>query len=71
MCSIVHHQAAFAPRRKALREWFGRLANLAHRWRQRRRAHRELCDYLASDHRAAADIGITSGEARRLPFWRP
>jgi hypothetical protein len=33
----------------------------------------ELFDYIASDYRAAADIGITSGEARswsQRPFWR-
>ena len=28
--------------------------------RTRRKQHRELLDYLASDHRAAADIGITN-----------
>jgi uncharacterized protein YjiS (DUF1127 family) len=26
-------------------------------WRRRRREHRELLEYLASDYRAAADIG--------------
>lgn len=39
------------------------------RWRQRQ----ELLDYIESDYRAAADIGITSGEARgwsQRPFWR-
>jgi uncharacterized protein YjiS (DUF1127 family) len=39
----------------------------------RHRQHQELFDYLASDYRAAADIGITSSEARALsqqPFWR-
>jgi hypothetical protein len=33
---------------------------------QRRRQCEELIDYLASDHRAAADLGITSHEARNL-----
>lgn len=39
----------------------------------RRRQRQELFEYLASDHRAAADIGISNGEARalsRTPFWR-
>lgn len=41
-------------------------------WRFQRE-RRQLLDYLASDYRAAADIGITSSEARGLsqkPFWR-
>jgi len=33
---------------------------------QRRRQCQELMDYLASDHRAAADLGITLHEARNL-----
>jgi uncharacterized protein YjiS (DUF1127 family) len=39
----------------------------------RRRHRRELLDYLASDHRAAADIGVTPYEAKfwsEQPFWR-
>jgi uncharacterized protein YjiS (DUF1127 family) len=39
----------------------------------RRRQRQDLLDYLASDYRAAADIGITSSEARAMsqqPFWR-
>ena len=39
-------------------------------WRLHRRQRRELLDYLASDHRAAADIGITPYEARQY-FDRP
>ena len=38
-------------------------------WRERR----ELIEYLATDHRAALDIGI-DGNAREWaerPFWRP
>jgi uncharacterized protein YjiS (DUF1127 family) len=34
----------------------------------------ELLDYLAVDHRAAADIGMADNDARewaRRPFWRP
>jgi hypothetical protein len=33
---------------------------------QRRKQCQELMDYLASDHRAAADLGITMHEARKL-----
>jgi hypothetical protein len=39
----------------------------------RRRQRQELLGYVASDYRAAADIGITSGEVRgwsQRPFWR-
>jgi hypothetical protein len=32
-------------------------------WRSRRREHKKLLEYLASDHRAAADIGYP----HRLP----
>jgi uncharacterized protein YjiS (DUF1127 family) len=41
-------------------------------WTQRQQ-RQELLDYIASDYRASADIGITSGEARgwsQRPFWR-
>jgi uncharacterized protein YjiS (DUF1127 family) len=39
-------------------------------WRLHRRQRRELLDFLASDHRAAADIGITPYEVRQY-FDRP
>jgi uncharacterized protein YjiS (DUF1127 family) len=39
-------------------------------WRLHRQQRRELLDYLASDHRAAADMGITPYEARQY-FDRP
>jgi uncharacterized protein YjiS (DUF1127 family) len=42
-------------------------------WRLHRQQRRELLDYLASDHRAAADIGITPYEAQQYvdrPFRR-
>jgi uncharacterized protein YjiS (DUF1127 family) len=41
--------------------------------RERRRGRRALLDYVASDYRAAADIGISRDDARnwyRRPFWR-
>jgi hypothetical protein len=36
--------------------------------RHHRRQHQELIDYMASDHRAARDLGIASHEVRNL--WR-
>jgi uncharacterized protein YjiS (DUF1127 family) len=39
----------------------------------RRRQRQDLLNYLASDYRAAADIGVTNSEAlgwSRRPFWR-
>jgi uncharacterized protein YjiS (DUF1127 family) len=38
-------------------------------WRSRRRQRRELFEFLASDHRAAADIGITRYEAEQSFDW--
>jgi uncharacterized protein YjiS (DUF1127 family) len=38
-------------------------------WRSRRRQRRELFEFLASDHRAAADIGITRDDAERWFDW--
>jgi uncharacterized protein YjiS (DUF1127 family) len=43
-------------------------------WHRRRQLRQELLDYLAMDHRAAADIGISRSNARAWaarPFWRP
>jgi uncharacterized protein YjiS (DUF1127 family) len=39
-------------------------------WRLHRRQRKELLDFLASDHRAAADLGITPYEAQQY-FDRP
>jgi uncharacterized protein YjiS (DUF1127 family) len=38
-------------------------------WRSRRRQRRELFEFLASDHRAAADIGITRYDAEQSFDW--
>jgi len=49
------------------------IVELARTCRRRREQRRELLEYLALDHRAAADIGITGQEARNWaerPFWR-
>jgi uncharacterized protein YjiS (DUF1127 family) len=42
-------------------------------WRAHRRQRQELSDFLNSDHRAAADIGLTRYDAQRYisaPFRR-
>jgi uncharacterized protein YjiS (DUF1127 family) len=49
------------------------IAELFAAWRCHRRQRQEFIDFLASDHRAAADIGITAYEAQQYidrPFWR-
>ena len=38
-------------------------------WASRRRQRRELFEFLASDHRAAADIGITRYDAGQSFDW--
>jgi len=57
----------------AWRAWAERIVAGLRAYRMRRRHRRELLDYLASDHRAAADLGITAYEARlwsERPFRR-
>jgi len=52
---------------------FRALFRIVGTWRSRRRQRRELFEFLASDHRAAADIGITRYEAEHWlnrPFRR-
>ena len=52
--------AAFAARRtSSLRIVLSWVTDHFRRARDRRRQHQELIDYLASDHRAARDLGIT------------
>jgi hypothetical protein len=59
--------AAFAARRTfSLRAVFNRIVDRLRVARDRRRQHRELIEYLASDHRAAKDLGITIHEARNF-----
>jgi hypothetical protein len=59
--------AAFAPRRtSSLRTVFNRVVERLRVARNHRRQCRELIEYLASDHRAANDLGITIYEARNL-----
>jgi hypothetical protein len=59
--------AAFAARRTfSLGAIFKRVVDRVRVARDRRRQHRELIEYLLSDHRAANDLGITVFEARNL-----
>ncbi len=60
---------AVAPERRtisphAVLDWIIERIRIA----QYRRQRQELLDYLASDHRAARDLGITSHETGNL--WR-
>jgi uncharacterized protein YjiS (DUF1127 family) len=58
--------AAAARRTFSLRSLFKRIVGRLRAARQRRRQYRELIDYLASDHRAASDLGISPNDARNL-----
>ena len=48
---------------------FAALLHIISTWRSRRRQRRELFEFLASDHRAAADIGITRYDAEHWFDW--
>jgi len=57
----------FAGRRTfSLRTVFNRVADRLRVARTHRRQRQELIEYLASDHRAAGDLGISMHEARNL-----
>lgn len=50
-----------------------RIAAMARTWLQRRQQRQELLDYMALDHRADGDIGISRSDAldwAHRPFWR-
>jgi hypothetical protein len=50
-----------------------RLADLVRTWRRRQRERQELLYYLATDHRAAMDLGTDLAGAREWadrPFWQ-
>jgi uncharacterized protein YjiS (DUF1127 family) len=76
MSHVLHGEnvAASAHRRPfSWRALLARLAATTQIWRSRQRQRRELLDFLATDHRAASDLGINRGEAREWvdrPFWR-
>ncbi len=43
-------------------------------WARRQKHRQELLDYLAIDHRAAADMGMSGTDTldwAKRPFWRP
>jgi uncharacterized protein YjiS (DUF1127 family) len=67
--------AALAQRRPM--SWRGSLhsaTRLLRSWVRRRQQRRELLDYMAIDHRAAVDLGVSANDARdwaKRPFWRP
>jgi hypothetical protein len=66
-CSQTETGAAFAARQtSSLRSVFNRVVVPLRVTLNRRRQCRELIEYLASDHRAANDLGITIYEARNL-----
>lgn len=51
-----------------------RLAGWIRAYLRHRHDRQELFEYLASDHRAAADLGINRDVLRawsRQPFWQP
>jgi uncharacterized protein YjiS (DUF1127 family) len=55
------------------RAFFKSVINTMRTWRTRQHERQQLLDYLASDHRAAGDIGIDRSNARdwaQRPFWR-
>jgi hypothetical protein len=59
--------AVFATRRTfSLRTVSSRVVERLRMVREHRRQRQELIEYLASDHRAANDLGITIHEARNL-----
>jgi uncharacterized protein YjiS (DUF1127 family) len=60
MCSARMPSPA-SPARRAVECLRGALRGLA-AWRRRRRQHKELLEFLASDHRIAADIGYRHHE---------
>ena len=70
--------AVLAPRRSYswLFPWRALLHNAAdvvRTWLARRQQRQELLDYMAADHRATSDIGISDNDARDFverPFWR-
>jgi uncharacterized protein YjiS (DUF1127 family) len=76
MSCYFHGESAIAAAGRRTFSWQASLAgaiSLVRTWLTRRQRRQELLDYIASDHRAAADIGITGCEARgwsERPFWR-
>jgi len=65
--------AAVVVRRQAWRPFIAAAAEMMRTWSMRWRQRREFLDYVAFDHRAATDMGMTGSDARdwaTRPFWR-
>lgn len=63
----IETRAAFAARQTvSLGSVFSRVAGRLRVARDRRRQRRELIEYLASDHRATSDLGVTAYETHNL-----
>ena len=66
-CAQTRTGVVVAARRTfSLRGVINRVVERARTAHQRRKQCQELIDYLASDHRAANDLGITIHETRKL-----
>jgi len=77
MSHYFHRESAAALSERRPISWrivFNSATDTMRTWVRRRQQRRELIDYMAIDHRAAADMGITDNDARdwaERPFWRP
>jgi uncharacterized protein YjiS (DUF1127 family) len=63
------HSFSWCPLTRGAVRIFRALFRIVGTWRSRRRQRRELFEFLASDHRAAADIGITRYDAEQSFDW--
>jgi uncharacterized protein YjiS (DUF1127 family) len=80
-CIIMSHYlrgnsaAALRQRRQiSWRMFFQSADDVVRSWIKRRQQRQEFLDYMALDHRAAADIGLAANDARdwaERPFWQP
>ena len=76
MSQYLHsHPAAILGARRSIpwRAFFNGAADIVRNWVRRRRQRQELLAFMAIDHRAAADIGMTSNDAcewAQRPLWR-
>jgi uncharacterized protein YjiS (DUF1127 family) len=76
MAFFLHRETIAGLRQRRLPSRQALIASIAVRMRayfKRQRERQELLEYIASDHRAANDLGINMDTARdwsRRPFWR-
>jgi uncharacterized protein YjiS (DUF1127 family) len=77
MSHYLHGNSAAALRQCRQVSWrmfFQSADNMVRNWIKRRQQRQEFLDYMALDHRAAADIGLAANDARdwaERPFWQP